>query len=227
MAPYSPESISEKAQEYPVLISSEQSELLSHYFSLLERANKRVNLTSVPPKNYLSHHLSDVFFLAIQPEFEKSLHLVDLGSGGGVPALPLAVLFPEIQITCIESRARKADFLNYAAVQLKLKRVRVVNSRIEDAAVGSLPECDLVTARALAPLPELLAISRALCSEASKLLFLKGRNWSQEVKPLSPAIRYEMRSHPLESEEGVILAFSGSQLLQETAPPSAQSKAAG
>lgn len=130
--------------------------------------------------------------------------LVDLGSGAGFPGLVLAAIRPDLDVTLIESDARKAAYLGEAARRMGLKKQpKIVVSRIEAAAPAN---ADVVTARALAPLGQLLAWAAPHRSARAICLFHKGRGWQDE---LTEAMKdWEIEAQPLASvtdRDGVLL----------------------
>ena len=126
---------------------------------------------------WIRHVLDSAQLLPLVPR--KAQRLVDLGSGGGFPGLVIAALRPELDVTLIESDARKGAFLAEAGRRMSLKKLpKVVVSRIEAAPPA---EADIVTARALAPLGQLLAWAAPHRTDTAICLFHKGKGWQAEV----------------------------------------------
>ena len=117
------------------------------YLNLLLKWNAKVNLTSVrDPRQMITRHFGESYFAARELlSSEPAATVIDLGSGAGFPGLPLAMFEPAVQVTLIESNAKKVAFLNEVIAALRLGNVRVVRQRAEDYA-GS---ADLVTMRAV------------------------------------------------------------------------------
>jgi len=124
-----------------------QLEQTATYLNLLLKWNAKVNLTSVRgPRQMIMRHFGESYFAARELlSSEPAATVIDLGSGAGFPGLPLAMFEPAVQVTLIESNAKKVAFLNEVIAALKLGNVRVVRQRAEDYA-GS---ADLVTMRAV------------------------------------------------------------------------------
>ena len=145
----------------------------------LERWQKAINLVS---RNTLDgawkrHVLDSAQVVPLIPIEAKSL--ADLGSGGGFPGLVIAALRPDLQITLIESDARKAAFLGEAGRKMGLERPpKLVIKRIEAAPPAM---ADVITARALAPLGQLLEWSDRHRTDTAICLFHKGKDWQAEV----------------------------------------------
>ncbi len=111
--------------------------------------------------------------LALLPHLEHARTLLDVGSGGGMPGIPLAIARPNLQVTLLEADHRKAAFCTHAAAVLRLD-VAIVAERAEDAAHGPLREnFDTVTARALAPFPELLELCLPFVRPGGRLLAMR------------------------------------------------------
>ena len=166
---------------------------LLDYLALLLRRNRTYNLTAVrDPEEMVTKHLLDS--LAMQP-FVRGLHtLADLGTGPGLPGIPLAVTTPALQVTLVESNGKKARFLREAARQLKLGNASVVESRIE--AFDAPGRFDAITARALATLPLILELGGHLLKPEGRLLAMKGVVPEDEIAAL-PAGWRVAAVHPL------------------------------
>ena len=124
---------------------------LLDYLALLARWNRTYNLTAVrDPADMVTLHLLDA--LALHPHLHGIARLADLGSGAGLPGIPLAIALPGLAVTLVESNGKKARFLREAVRTLGLARVRVAECRAE--ALDEPGAYDAVTARALATLPQ-------------------------------------------------------------------------
>lgn len=146
----------------------------------LERWNRSYNLTAIESREeMLTHHLLDS--LAISPDLAGT-RIADVGTGGGFPGLPLAIVNPARQFTLIDSSGKKVRFVAHAARTLELRNVTAVHSRAET--LRPKVPFDTVTARALAPLPELLALLAPLCGPKTRVLAMKGRWPGEELERL-------------------------------------------
>lgn len=153
------------------------------FLGLLLEANRRTNLTAIrDSEEAWRRHILETVALAARLESGPAA-VADIGSGGGVPGIPLAILRPDLDLVLIESRSRKAAFLAEACRALGLARVAVLAERAE--AAGRLPDrrerADAVVARAVAPLPVLLELALPLLKTGGRLLAVKGERAQEEV----------------------------------------------
>ena len=166
---------------------------LLDYLALLVRWNATYNLTAIrDPREMLVKHLLDS--LAMQPYVRGLKTLADLGTGPGLPGIPLAIATPSLQVTLVESNGKKARFLREAARQLQLRNVQVVQSRIE--AFRPDARFDAITARALATLPLILELGGHLPGPDGRLLAMKGVLPVEEITAL-PTGWQLAAAHPL------------------------------
>ena len=169
----------EEMREIQVDVSRETRERLEGLVLALGRWQKAINLVGKATlEDIWTRHILDSAQVApLIPKEAKSL--VDLGSGGGFPGLVLAALRPDLDVTLIESDARKGAFLAEAARRMGLeKQPTVVIKRIEAAPPT---RADVITARALAPLGQLLTWAAPHRSATAICLFHKGKGWQGEL----------------------------------------------
>ena len=163
-------------------ITVEQSATLAAFVELLLRWNKVHNLTGVRGADeVVDRHLVESFALRA---LIKGTHVADVGSGGGLPGVPLAIAEPERRFTLIESRAKRVHFLRHVVGELKLKNTSVAHSRAEDLHVER--PFDTVLARAVAPPAELLSVCRHLTAPGSVLLLLTAGHLKDAFRGLAP-----------------------------------------
>jgi 16S rRNA (guanine527-N7)-methyltransferase len=162
------------AAEMGVSLTAVQAGKLLDYLDLLQKWNKAYNLTAVRERSaMLTQHLLDS--LAIVPHLPPG-DLLDVGSGGGLPGIPLAILQPERSITLIDTVGKKVAFLKQAAMTLGLKNLNAVSGRVENwtppsARAGGFA---LITARAYATLATLVGQTRRLLAENGGWYAMKG-----------------------------------------------------
>jgi 16S rRNA (guanine527-N7)-methyltransferase len=148
---------------------------LLDYVALLLRWNRAYNLTAIrDPREMVSKHLLDSLAMhaSVDAIAEAGGSLADLGTGAGLPGIPLAIVKPELQVALVESNGKKARFLREAVRTLGLGNARVVESRIE--AFNAPGTFDAITARALATLPLILELGGHLLKPGGMLLAMKG-----------------------------------------------------
>jgi len=157
------------------------------YLALLDRWNRTYNLTAVrEPADMVARHLLDS--LAMLP-FVGDGALADLGTGPGLPGIPLAIARPQLQVTLVESNGKKARFLREAVRTLQLPNARVAESRIES--LDEPAAYDAITARALATLPLIVELGGALLKPAGRLLAMKGARPDEEIAALPDGWRVD------------------------------------
>ena len=154
------------------------------YLALLDKWNRVYNLTAVRDTGRMvSHHLLDS--LAAVPYFQGET-VLDVGSGGGMPGIPLAIARPELRITLIDSVAKKTAFLLQSKAELGLNNVNVVTGRVE----GFRPETgfDIVTSRAFSDLKEFVTLTRHLLKPDGRWLAMKGLYPNEEIAQLPAGV---------------------------------------
>lgn len=164
------------------------------YLALLQRWNQTYNLTAIrDPREMMVKHMLDS--LAMHPHVAGIDTLADLGTGAGLPGIPLAIALPQLQVTLVESNGKKARFLREAVRHLHLGNVKVAESRIE--AFEAPGQFDAITARALATLPLILELGGHLLTPAGRLLAMKGTLPAEEIAALPPGW-HVLATHPLQ-----------------------------
>lgn len=166
-----------------------QIQQLELFLELLQRANSTMNLTRVadPTRGRLLHVADSLTLLPHLPGDTSSV--CDVGSGGGVPGLVLAIVLPETAITLVEATRKKAEYLRAAAAELALGRVTVRAQRAEDfARVEGRERFDVVTARAVAALPQLLEWCLPLTRVGGCVLAMKGPRVADELPAAQRAL---------------------------------------
>lgn len=158
---------------------------LQAYSDLLLRWNRVYNLTALrDPAQISSHHLADS--ASIVPALDRhaagrALHILDVGSGGGLPGVVLAIHRPHWQITCVDAVAKKAGFIRQVALELGLANLQAAHSRVEDLPPA---QADVVTSRAFASLPDFCACTRQHLAPQGVWLAMKGRVPTEEIAAL-------------------------------------------
>jgi 16S rRNA (guanine527-N7)-methyltransferase len=179
------------AQAHGVSLEGELADKLAAYLDLLLATNAEFNLTAVIHREEAwVRHIADSLSLA--PElrtFARESKVIDVGSGGGLPGIPLAIAFPSMQFTLLESTGKKAHFLEQTAHKLGLSHVRVVSERAEDYAQGKGRErFDVATSRAVSRLPVLLELTLPFVRVGGASLAIKGEQAEAEVSESKRAL---------------------------------------
>lgn len=181
------EELSQGALELGVELSVQQHEQLLAYLALLIKWNKAYNLTAVrDPNEMVSRHLLDS--LSVVPFVtEAGDNWLDVGSGGGMPGIPLAILFPERQFTLLDSNGKKTRFLTQVKLELKLANLQVIHSRVEEFR----PEQPFsgICSRAFSSLEDFSNWTRHLGDGSTQWLAMKGVHPDDELQALPADFR--------------------------------------
>jgi 16S rRNA (guanine527-N7)-methyltransferase len=181
------EELSQGALELGVELSAQQHEQLLAYLALLIKWNKAYNLTAVrDPNEMVSRHLLDS--LSVVPFVsEAGDNWLDVGSGGGMPGIPLAILFPERQFTLLDSNGKKTRFLTQVKLELKLANLQVIHSRVE-AFTPAVPFSGICS-RAFSSLEDFSNWTRHLGDASTQWLAMKGVHPDDELQALPADFR--------------------------------------
>jgi 16S rRNA (guanine527-N7)-methyltransferase len=172
-----------------LLVTPNEVVALGRYLDLLQHWNAAYNLTAVRDRQaMLSHHLADC--LAIAPALQRwqreagqqdAYRVLDVGSGGGLPGVVLAVLWPQWQVSCVDAVGKKAAFVRQVAGALPLPNLLAVHCRVE-ALRG--PGFHIITSRAFATLSDFVRLSRQSLAPRGVWLAMKGRRPEEEIDAL-------------------------------------------
>lgn len=165
-------------------LPADVQERLLAYAAFLEKWNRTYSLTALrDPKLAVSHHLLDS--LAILPYVNVST-LLDVGSGGGQPGIPLAIARPELAVTLLDSNSKKTAFLQQAVIELGLKNVQVVTARVEEFKPAA--PFAAITSRAFAELADFVGLTRHLLAPGGEWLAMKGQRPVAEMNKLPAGV---------------------------------------
>ena len=157
-----------------------QIDALQRYLDLLQRWNATYNLTAVREREaMLSQHLADCL-AAVPPltRLLKSGRVLDVGSGGGLPGVVLAIMLPAIDVTCVDTVGKKTAFVRQVAGELRLPNLHAEHARVESL---SVPPFDLITSRAFASLTDFVSLSRGLLKQGGVWMAMKGKAPEDEI----------------------------------------------
>jgi len=176
-------------QELGLALNEDQLARLLDFQSLLQKWNKVYNLTAVrDPGEMLTHHLLDS--LAAVAPLKRHLaqrggtRLLDVGSGGGLPGVVFAICCPDLDVSCVDTVAKKAAFIQQVAAALGLKNLHGIHARVETL-VGPF---DVVSCRAFAALQDFTAWSRAALAPQGVWLAMKGKRPDEEIAALPAGV---------------------------------------
>jgi len=161
--------------------------MLAQYIALLDKWNRTHNLTAIrDPEQMVTHHLLDS--LAVLGHLPEQAHLrvLDIGSGGGLPGIPLAIARQDWRIVLLDSNHKKAAFLRQAAIELKLANVEVCAVRVQDYIADFL--FDVVISRAFSDLATFATVARRLVARGGRLVAMKGLFPHEELRELPPDV---------------------------------------
>ena len=166
-------------------LPQETVDRLLAFGELLLKWNKVYNLTAIRnPQELITHHLLDS--LAVLPQLAAVNRLADIGSGGGLPGVVLAIVRPGLVVTSIETVGKKASFQQQAKIELGLGNFSVVNKRVEQVQAEALPggAPEGVISRAFSSLADFVALSGHLAAEGGALYAMKGVHPRDEIAAL-------------------------------------------
>jgi 16S rRNA (guanine527-N7)-methyltransferase len=173
-------------QELGLNLSDTNIADLELFLQEMGRWNQVHNLTAIEgEQDSIRLHLIDsIAVLPIMKQFlsEASPKIADLGSGGGLPAIPIAILQPEWRLTLIEAVRKKTAFLQHVRGKLKLKNIEVLSERVEDVAVQQPAQFDAVISRAFTSLARFLDLSLPLLKPSGLVFAMKGKRADEEMQ---------------------------------------------
>ncbi|QNP47274.1 16S rRNA (guanine(527)-N(7))-methyltransferase RsmG [Diaphorobacter aerolatus] len=176
------------ARELALELDEQQVTQLMEFLAVLQKWNKVYNLTSVrDPQEMLTHHLLDSLaavkplqrYLASLPHGQRE-RLLDVGSGGGLPGVVFAICCPQLDVSCVDTVAKKAAFINQAAATLRLPNLHGLHARVETLT----QKFDVVSCRAFASLVDFTHWSRDTLAEHGIWFAMKGKRPDEEMAAL-------------------------------------------
>ncbi len=181
--------------ELGLAVSPEQCGQLLDYLALLAKWNGVYNLTAVrDPVQMVTQHVLDS--LAAVPAFADAKRVLDVGAGGGLPGMVLAIVRPDMAVAMIDTVHKKTAFLTQVKAELGLKNVTVHTARVETLQVAAAQRFDVITSRAFAALSDFVTWSGHLLADGGQFIALKGVLPTEEVSRL-PAPWHVTKVQPL------------------------------
>lgn len=177
------------ATQLGLALSDVQFDQLQGYLALIQKWNKVYNLTAVrDPQEMLTHHVLDSL-TAVAPLLRHTggaaAKVLDVGSGGGLPGIVLAICRPELDISCVDTVGKKAAFIQQVAASLRLPNLRGVHARVESLS-GPF---DVICCRAFAALPDFVNWSRGALAPTGVWMAMKGKHPQEEIDALPQGVQ--------------------------------------
>ncbi len=161
-------------------LPNDRVELLARFIRLLTKWNRVYNLTAVREiDKMVSLHLLDSL---VAVPYIKGNRIIDVGTGPGLPGVPLSIACPQWQFVLLDSNRKKTRFVSQAVIELGLENVEIVTARVED--FQPLTRFSTVIARAFASIPNMLKLTGHLCAPSGNFVFMKGVFPSEELAGL-------------------------------------------
>ena len=181
--------LSSGAQALGLSLSDDQIQRLLDYVALIQKWNRVYNLTALrDPADMLTHHLLDSL-TAIAPLSRHTqghpIRVLDVGSGGGLPGVVLAICMPELNVSCVDTVAKKAAFVQQVAVSLKLPNLLGLHARVETLT----DPYQVICSRAFASLPDFVTWSRSALAEGGVWMAMKGKHPQDEIVALPADVK--------------------------------------
>lgn len=175
------------AAEMQINVSNEQAETLIQYLQLIAKWNRIHNLTAIRnQQDMLSHHLLDS--ISVSP-WVNAESLLDVGTGAGLPGIPLAILYPELQVTLSDSNNKKTIFQQQAQIELGLKNVTIKTGRVEDLPTSE--KFDGIISRAFSEMALFTNLTHQLLTNDGRWYAMKGMYPTEELENLPDFVQIE------------------------------------
>lgn len=217
----------EELQKLEIELQEEQIEQLEQYYQLLIEENKKINLTAITEKKqvYLKHFY-DSLTLIKEVDLRKVESLCDIGTGAGFPGLVLKIVFPTLQITLVDALNKRVLFLEKVIEALHLKGISATHMRMEEYARMNREIFDIVTARAVAPLKELIEYGVSSLKVGGKLVFMKGDLQEEELQNIEKVTtilkldKMKMQTFflPIENSKRTLVSFIKKEITPKKYP---------
>ncbi|MDT1062729.1 16S rRNA (guanine(527)-N(7))-methyltransferase RsmG [Paracoccus sp. CPCC 101403] len=181
---------------------SRETDPLEKYAALIRKWNPVINLVAPSTLDQVeSRHIADCLQLVTISAKARGPWL-DMGSGGGLPGIVLAIRRPDLPVTLLESDKRKGSFLRTVARELELTNVQIISERIESARPLFSSN---ISARALAPLPLLMSYVHRHLDPRGRAWLMKGRNWQSEVEEARKIWSFQLNAHESHTHPGAAI----------------------
>ncbi|MBP3041303.1 16S rRNA (guanine(527)-N(7))-methyltransferase RsmG [Bacillaceae bacterium Marseille-Q3522] len=179
-------------EERGIHLSLQQLNQFERYFETLIEWNEKMNLTAITDKaEVYVKHFFDSLTACFYYDFNRPLHLCDVGAGAGFPSIPIKIAYPELQVTIVDSLKKRISFLEHTASVLQLDRVHFLHDRAENFGQSKQyrESFDIVTARAVARMSVLSELCLPLVKIGGSFIAMKGANANTELAQSKKAIQ--------------------------------------
>lgn len=174
-----------------VELDEEMEEMLADYYEIVVRSNANINLTAITePEEFAAKHIIDSLMLSPFLEGDRRARLIDVGTGAGMPAIPLAITHPDHRFVVIDSQNKRYEFVRFATSRINICNMHMGRMRAEEAGRLALyrEQFEYATARAVAPLNILAEYCLPMVKMGGSFLAMKGDNYQEEVDAAKNAI---------------------------------------
>ena len=176
------------AREAGLVISQHTVQSLVAYSEELLKWNRKINLTAItdPREIAVKHFIDSMFFVQ---QVKNGERLLDIGSGAGIPSIPLKIDKPEVEVVSVDAVAKKIHFQRHVARILGLQKFDALHMRIEELAKTEQQSFDVITSRAFSSLEMFVTVSAPLLSKTGRLIAMKGPASDDEMKGVPDMLR--------------------------------------
>lgn len=196
------EQLTEAVRKLNLNLNDHQIDQLLLYVERLEQWGKALNLTAIKdPQKMLTHHLLDSLVVA---PFVKGNKVLDLGTGAGLPGVPLAITFPEKQFVLLDSIGKKIHFLRQTLIELKCNNAKAIQDRAEN--FSETPPFDVIICRAVSAAKDIIRCSKHLVAPKGTWLLMKGPDYKKELSDLQYPFHVESLAVPgMDAERRLVI----------------------